>query len=401
MDQKSASTDASEPGKQSNSGSHPASPPPSLALRWEDWWKKMQTRGWADNVLRAGTLLVSLALVLLVLWVMQSFYLKGSQVDVSRVVQGTPAGLSDQRMILPAYAGVSDYTGIARGNDMHTYVPNKSRFEIQTYTVVKGDSLFNIAAKYGLNPTTILWGNSNTLMDNPDNIQPGDVLKILPLDGVLYDWHDGDGLNRVSTTFGVTPDVIINWPGNGLSAETIGDFAKPNIPVGRELFVPGGRREFSSWQAPTIRRDNPASARVLGVGHCDPVTTGPIGNSVFYWPTSERRISGYEYNPPVHWGIDIGGKLGNPIYAMEAGVVVYAGWNDWGYGNLIIIDHGDGWQSLYGHLSSVNVNCGDYITQGGQLIGAMGSTGKSSGPHLHFEMSLNGNRMNPHRYSFS
>ena len=166
------------------------------------------------------------------------------------------------------------------------------------------------------------------------------------------------------------------------------------------MLVPGGKREFSSWQAPTIRRNNPASARVLGVGHCPAIDTGPIGNGVFFWPTTERRISGYEYNPPIHWGIDIGGKMGNPIYAMEAGVVVYAGWNDWGYGNLIIIDHGDGWQSLYGHLSSLSVSCGDYITQGGQLIGNMGSTGHSSGPHLHFEMSLNGDRMNPHRYTF-
>jgi murein DD-endopeptidase MepM/ murein hydrolase activator NlpD len=238
-------------------------------------------------------------------------------------------------------------------------------------------------------------------MQDPDNIQPGDVLKILPVDGALYDWAEGDGLNPVSSFFKVTPEDIINWPGNGLSAETIGDYIKPNIPVGKQLVIPNGRRESSNFDTPTIRRDNPASARVLGVGHCPAMITGPIGNSVFYWPTTERRISGYEYNPPIHWGIDIGGKLGNPIYAMEAGVVVYAGWNDWGYGNLIIIDHGDGWQTLYGHLNTVNVGCGDYITQGGQLIGTMGSTGKSSGPHLHFEMSLDGNRMNPHRYTLN
>ena len=120
--------------------------------------------------------------------------------------------------------------------------PTSPALRFRTYTVVKGDTLFNIAAKYGLDPTTILWGNSNTLMDNPDNIQPGDVLKILPVNGVLYDWHAGDGLNRVSKTFGVTPEDIINWPGNGLSPETIGDYVKPNIPVGTGT----GRAE---WQA--------------------------------------------------------------------------------------------------------------------------------------------------------
>jgi len=398
MDQKSASPDASEPHNKTQEPKPKEIFQPSLTVIWEKWWKKMQGRGWADNLLRIGSAMVCLALVMLILWVMQSFYLKGQLVENGQSSVTTPAQPVDNRMILPAYAGVSPFTGIARVNELHTFIPNKSRFQVQEYTVVAGDNLFNIAGKFGLNPTSILWGNSNNLMDNPDNLQPGEVLKILPVDGVLYDWHKDDGLNKVSQTFGVTPEVIINWPGNNLSAETIGDYAHPNIPVGTELVVPGGTREFSSWQAPTIRRENPASARVLGVGHCPPIDTGPIGNGVFVWPTTEHRISGYEFNPPIHWGIDIGGKLGNPIYAIEAGVVVYAGWNDWGYGNLVIIDHGDGWQSLYGHMSVLNVKCGDYITQGGQVIGYMGSTGKSSGPHLHFEMSLNGNRQNPHKW---
>jgi len=401
MDQKLASTDASDLKEQAPNSSSVTQPPKVLSDVWAEWWNKMKSRGWADNVLHLGTLLVSLAVVFLILWVMQSFYLKGKPAMASHSESIALPAEVDNRRILPAYAGVTEFNGISRVNDLHTDIPSQSRFEIQVYTVEKGDSLFSIAAKFGLEPTTILWGNSDTLMDNPDNIQPGEKIKILPVNGVLYQWHAGDGLNGVSEYFNVTPEDIINWPGNGLNKETIGDYAKPNIPVGKELVVPGGRREFSSWMAPTIRRDNPASARILGAGHCDPVTTGPIGNGVFYWPTTERRISGYEYNPPIHWGIDIGGELGNPIYAMEAGVVVYAGWNDWGYGNLVIIDHGDGWQSLYGHLSQVLVSCGDYITQGGQLIGYMGSTGKSSGPHLHFEISLNGDRMNPHRYTFN
>ena len=398
MDQKLASLDASEPENKPQEPKLKENPQPSLTAIWEKWWKKMQSRGWADNLLRIGSTLVCLALVMLILWVMQSFYLKGTLVENGQSSVITPVVPVDNRMILPAYAGVSPFTGIARVNDLHTFIPNKSRFQVQEYTVVAGDSLFNIAAKFGLKPESILWGNSNSLMDNPDNLQPGEVLKILPVDGVLYSWNKDDGLNKVSSFFGVTPADIINWPGNNLSPETIGDYALPNISVGTELVIPGGRREFSSWQAPTIRRENPASAHVLGVGHCPPITTGPIGNKVFVWPTTEHRISGYEYNPPVHWGIDIGGKLGNPIYAIDSGVVVYAGWNDWGYGNLVIIDHGNDWQSLYGHmLAPLNVQCGSFVHTG-DVIGYMGSTGKSSGPHLHFEMSLNGNRANPHKY---
>ena len=399
MDQKLASLNASEPENKPQVPKPKENPQPSLAAIWEKWWKKMQSRGWADNLLRIGSALVCLALVMLVLWVMQSFYLKGTLVGNGQSSVTTPVGPVDNRLILPAYAGVSPFTGIARVNDLHTFIPNKSRFQIQEYTVQAGDYVFAIAEKFGLNPQTILWGNYGILQDNPERLQPGQVLKILPVDGVLYSWHKDDGLNKVSEVFGVTPEDIINWPGNNLSPESIGDYTQPNIQVGAELVVPGGTRDFISWQAPTIRRNDPASANILGPGRCKPIDTGPIGYGVFVWPTTEHRISGYEFSPASnHWGIDVGGKLGNPIYAIEAGVVVYSGWNDWGYGNLIIIDHGDGWQSLYGHLSAFNVQCGAYITQPGQVIGYMGSTGRSSGPHLHFEMSLNGSRANPHKW---
>jgi murein DD-endopeptidase MepM/ murein hydrolase activator NlpD len=113
---------------------------------------------------------------------------------------------------------------------------------------------------------------------------------------------------------------------------------------------------------------------------------GPVGTGTFIWPTTEKYLSGYDYSPETnHWGIDVAGRLGNSIFATDNGVVVYAGWNDWGYGNVVVIDHGNGWQTLYAHLSAFNVDCGSYVYQG-DTIGAMGSTGNSSGPHLHFEM---------------
>jgi murein DD-endopeptidase MepM/ murein hydrolase activator NlpD len=121
-----------------------------------------------------------------------------------------------------------------------------------------------------------------------------------------------------------------------------------------------------------------------------------MGSLVFVWPTTEHYLSGFDYSPETnHFGIDIAGQMGNPIFAADNGVVVYAGWNDYGYGEMIVIDHGSGWQTLYAHLSQVNVSCGQEVMKG-DVIGLMGSTGKSTGPHLHFEMrSDDYGRVNP------
>jgi murein DD-endopeptidase MepM/ murein hydrolase activator NlpD len=124
---------------------------------------------------------------------------------------------------------------------------------------------------------------------------------------------------------------------------------------------------------------------------------GPIGTGTFIWPTTQQWVSGYDWSPSTnHWGIDIGGKIGNPIYATDQGVVVYSGWNNFGYGNLIVLDHGNGFQTVYAHLDTLAMGCGDYAFQW-DIIGTMGSTGNSSGPHLHFEIrTANYGKVNPH-----
>jgi len=289
--------------------------------------------------------------------------------------------------------------GIARLARLHTTLPDFSAFQIQEYQVQPGDTIFGIAEKYRLKPQTIMWGNEDVLYDDPHRLSVGVNLKILPVDGLLYKWNEGDGLNGVSSFFGVTTEDILNWPGNNLNAETIGDYAHPNIQEGTVLFVPGGKREFRSWDVPVITRRDPGKAKVVGPGYCGTITTGLTGGGTFVWPTTQRDISGYSYDPTTnHKGIDIAGQTGNPVYAADGGVVVYAGWNDWGYGYLIVIDHGTGWQTLYAHLSSIQVGCGSSVTQGA-TIGAVGSTGRSTGAHLHFELSdTAGNRVNPLAY---
>lgn len=293
---------------------------------------------------------------------------------------GTEVSLQD----LGAFAGGGAISGsISRLADVHTIIPDRPRIEVIKYTVKGGDSLFGIASKHGLKPSTILWGNWYELSGDPHTLQPGQKLNILPVDGALHVWSAGESLSGVARFFGVEPQAIIDWPGNELDPNT--DFQSPGIEAGVALVVPGGVREVPDWRTPRITRTNPARARQLGPGHCGKVYSGPIGTGAFIWPTATKRVSGYRYEPGVHEAIDIGGRTGHAIFASDSGVVVYAGWSNWGYGNMVVLDHGNGWQTLYAHLSRVLVSCGQGVNRG-YVIGSMGSTGNSSGPHLHFEM---------------
>jgi murein DD-endopeptidase MepM/ murein hydrolase activator NlpD len=356
---------------------------------WNKIWDTLLRWGLGETVIRIGTGLVSIALVLAVIWVMENFYLTGNVIQVNEAAQAAPLPAITDEPEMPGFelpVNLVFSEGITRLADLHTIQPARPRWDVFEYEVVKGDTIFGIAEKFNLKPETILWGNLYVLGDNPHALTPGQKLNILPAEGVYYDWHAGDNLNIVAEFYGVTTDAVINWPGNKLSAETIGELASPKIEPGTWLFVPGGRREFITWSAPRITRKDPAVAKVFGPGYCGTIVDGPVGNGTFVWPTTETYISGYNYSPGTnHWGIDIGGKLGNSLFATDNGVVVYAGENNWGYGIVVVIDHGNGWQSLYAHLSVLNVGCGSYVYQG-DVIGYMGSTGRSTGPHLHFEL---------------
>jgi murein DD-endopeptidase MepM/ murein hydrolase activator NlpD len=284
---------------------------------------------------------------------------------------------------LPVFtSGVNGYPGPQRRVNIHTIVPDRPRMEIITYSVTQGDSIFAIAEKFALKPETILWGNYDTLQDDPHGLRPGQELNILPVDGTYYEWNEGDNFEAVAAFFGVEAREVIDWPGNNLPPAL--NNAGQDLPAGTGLVIPGGERELVSWQAPRISRSNPAVAKVAGPGACGSIYDGPIGEGFFLWPTPATYLSGYGYSS-IHPGIDIGGATGNAIFASASGVVVYAGWNNYGYGYMVVIDHGDGWQSLYAHMNLVNVGCGQAVYQG-NVIGGVGSTGNSSGSHLHFEL---------------
>jgi len=361
-------------------------------------WGRLLEMGLGETTLRVGTGIASIILIMIVVWVMSSFFLNSSH-PTQASTSNTPT--PTQALTLPTkevnIARTAEYTGVGRLINLHTTLPNHPRDAIMPYTVVTGDTLFDIADKYGLKPESLFWSNKYILGDNPDNLIPGVVINIPPMDGAIYQWNNGDGLNGVAKYYKVTVDTILDWKGNNLDRATIGDYSFPNIPAGTQLFIPGGVAEFTDW-LPHIARTSEAKSAITGPGYCGATLEGPVGNGTFVWPTVEHYLSGYNYTPPIHRGLDFAGHLGNAIYAVDAGVVVYSGWNNNGYGELMVVDHGDGWQSVYAHLSQRNYECGGYVYQG-DTIGLMGSTGNSSGPHLHFELrSTTGGPVNPWDY---
>jgi murein DD-endopeptidase MepM/ murein hydrolase activator NlpD len=364
-------------------------------------WDFILRTGLGESVFRFGTHALLMALILFFAWGLRHLYILAQVVEApSRAALAAAPATATPRLPVDLPLFVPDFSlaGIPRRVRLHTDVPSRPREQVINYTVKSGDTLFGIGDKFGLKPETILWANQAVLGDNPHNLRPDQDLVILPVDGTYHRWSAGDGLNGVAKFFGVTAEDIVNYPGNNLSLETIGDYSNPNIEPGTWLIIPGGHRQFVSWSAPMIPRDNPTVATVLGPGACDQVVSGAVGAGIFIWPANNHFLSGYDYTPEAnHPGIDIDGEEGDPVYAADSGVVVYAGWNNWGYGNVIVINHGNGWQTLYAHLSAYYVSCGQSVWQG-NVIGSIGSTGNADGSHLHFEMMYNGARVNPHDY---
>jgi LysM repeat protein len=281
---------------------------------------------------------------------------------------------------------------ITRWAEVRTLIPSRPRYDVTKYTVVKNDTIFIIASNFNLEPETILWGNPK-LADNPNILSVGMELNILPINGALRVVQPGDTVEKIAKAFHGTVEDILNFPGNNLDPTE----ADPPLKAGQNIIIPGGWRDSVVWQLPSVTRST--SGRISGEpGSCAGPFSGPSGTFSFVWPANNHFLSGTDYLPVGHPGLDIAAGLGAPIYASDTGVIVFAGWSTRGYGNLIIVDHGNGWQTAYAHLSQINVVCGQGVFQG-NLIGLSGSTGNSTGAHLHFEMrSDTYGRVNPWLY---
>lgn len=286
----------------------------------------------------------------------------------------------------PAAATPQDIAVSSSGDEAESLgFPGALREHVLKYTVQPGDAVFTIAEKFGLHPNTIFWANTETLQDNVHLIHVGTELYILPENGV---YHTSDGeqtVEEIASLYGVAAGDILYSEYNNLAEEN----SSYTPPAGLKLVVPGGRRDFISWRSPintgtTSGRANPEGT--IHPGSCRQFYTGTGGSGAYINPMGLTPYRWTQDFVPWHPALDFASdEPDTPIYASETGVVVFAGWHREGYGELIILDHGDGWTSYYGHLSQRYVQCGEQVSKG-QMIALMGNTGNSSGTHLHFEI---------------
>lgn len=253
-----------------------------------------------------------------------------------------------------------------------TIVPERPRLDVETYVVQPGDTVFGIAQKFGLKPDTLLWSNP-TLEANPDLLRIGDKVAILPVNGVYHKIATKETVETIAKKYKVAPDVIVGYAWNKLATN------QP-LQTGAYLIVPGGQKPYVPRQVAIYNGPMPKGAR--------------HGTGRFVWPAGGSITQNY-WNG--HRALDIASWIGNPVVAADSGFVVYAGWDKTGYGNLIVVDHGNGFSTYYAHLSKILVRPGESVAQG-QRVGSVGSTGHSTGPHLHFEVRQRGVQRNPFGY---
>ena len=337
-----------------------------------------------------GAWFLAIALVAIAVYLgWQVMTVKAGPVDTTTAPVNQPSkALVDVNLSLPQLSEPDQLISIPRKTTLHTTIPERPRQEVFEHTVETGDSVFGIASDYGLEPESILWANYTLLNDNPDQLSPGMVLRVPPTDGVLYEWQEGDTLQSVADKFEAQLDDILGWSGNKF------DLTNPVVEAASLIMLPGGHREFKQWIVPTIPRGRAGvSSSLYGGGTCPGGYEGAYGTGGFIWPADNHYLSGNDYWSG-HLAIDIAAGSGARIYAADSGVVVFAGSALGGYGNMVVIDHGNGYQTLYAHMSSVGVSCGQSVLQGG-YIGSAGTTGYSTGPHLHFEVRYLGGFINP------
>jgi murein DD-endopeptidase MepM/ murein hydrolase activator NlpD len=252
----------------------------------------------------------------------------------------------------------------------------KKRTEIETHVVEKGDTISTIAQNFGISVSTILWENN---LNAYSVIRPGDKLKILPFNGVKHQIASGENLGYIANKYDVDIEKITS--SNNITANS-------TLKLGQVLMIPDGKKVYVA-AAKTKVRAYDAIKSIVKAPNAKPV----VGNKM-QWPTVGHRITQY-YNWRHH-GLDIANKTGTPLYAADSGTVEVSGWGR-GYGYQVLIDHGGGKKTRYAHASKLFVEKGDTVAKG-ETIAAMGSTGWSTGPHIHFEVIINGTKYNPLNY---
>lgn len=255
-----------------------------------------------------------------------------------------------------------------------TNVSQKPRDSIEKYKVSSGDTLSSIAVDRSISVDSIKWANPDKITSDKTLLHPGDELLIPPVTGIVHKVLSGDTVYTIAKKYGVSAQTIVNFPFN-----TYADDETFALAIGTQLVVPDG----------VMPVEQP-----VYLAQPKPVTLVAGGTGQFIWPTNGMIT---QYPVWYHMAVDIANSASPVVVAADTGTVVLRECLKWGYGCHIIVDHGNGYQTLYAHLQTFYINLGDKVNRG-QSIGQMGSSGRSTGTHLHFEVRKNGVIENPLNY---
>ena len=258
-----------------------------------------------------------------------------------------------------------------------TYQARLPAHNFNIYAVERGETPNQIADKHNISAETLLGGNP-WMSQESNALQSGAELIILPIDGVLHTVKPGETLDDIAELYDVTVSDIIGVESNNL------EYPFFRIVPDSDLLIPGATVGQFYWTAPKS---------VAGVGADGKWAV--VGTGSYVWPVNGRCITQYHW--AGHAAIDVSMSEGSATVAADRGTVTYASWaagSYFDYGNLIVINHGNGYETLYAHLSNINVYPGQIVQQG-EYIGATGNTGRSSGPHIHFELRFRDFRDDP------
>lgn len=277
-----------------------------------------------------------------------------------------------------ADTSVNETTALEKPMLSETTASGTPRREIVVYAVQGGDTVSTIAERFGISAASLLWANG---LSEGSFIKPGQNLNVPPVSGVLHTVKRGDTIGAIANKYKASADSILEF-------NQLADAGA--IEEGQVLVVPGGSINEpgaapSPAPQPGVSNEGPNVA---------PPSVQPSGPGLL-WPTGSRRINrgflGY------HPALDIDGDIGSPIYAAADGVVESVIYQRYGYGYHVIINHGNGRKTLYAHAAKIFVKPGQHVTKG-QTISTVGMTGRTTGPHLHFELIINGGKVNPLGY---
>ncbi|MBO9309497.1 MAG: peptidoglycan DD-metalloendopeptidase family protein [Chloroflexi bacterium] len=310
----------------------------------------------------------------------------------ARYDQEVPMDVVAEHLLRPAEA-LPPRGALYRAQNPYTIAPPRGRSGIIQYRVQPGDTLEKIAARFGISPDTIIWNNDGIYVNR---LLPGDTLTILPEDGVLHRTLQEETIQSIADKYKVSPFSIVDSEFNPLLRN-----ASPTtlLPPGVTVMVVGGVSDKKPvyWNPGITIQGSGRSKTVSfggGPGSCGAQpNAGGTGGLVVPLPPIYTVVRGFS---AYHTGIDLAAPIGTTVFAADSGTVIFAGWSSWGYGNTVVLAHGN-LLTLYGHMSRVSVSCGQVVSRG-TPIGAVGNTGNSSGPHLHFEVRVGEVPQNPENY---